>query len=95
MAAYILVDTKVTDPTRYDVYKKLAEAAIARHGGRYLVRGGEHARLEGTWSPNRIVLLEFATVEKARAFYDSTEYLVARAAREGAANMNMVVVAGL
>jgi uncharacterized protein (DUF1330 family) len=95
MAAYILVDTKVTDPSRYDTYKKLAEAAIAKHGGKYLVRGGEHSRLEGTWSPNRIVVLEFSTVEKARAFYDSTEYLAARAAREGAANMNMIVVAGL
>ena len=47
MAAYILVDCKVTDPARYEGYKKLAEAAIAQHGGRYLVRGGESALLEG------------------------------------------------
>ena len=95
MSAYILVDTKVTDPTRYDAYKKLAEVAVARHGGRYLVRGGEHAPLEGTWRPNRIVVLEFPTLERAKAFYDSAEYLAARAARAGAAEMNLVVVAGV
>ena len=95
MAAYVLVDCKVTDPLRYDTYKKLAEVAIAQYGGRYLVRGGEHARLEGTWNPSRLVVLEFPTLESARAFYDSAEYLAARAAREGAANMNIVAVAGL
>ena len=95
MAAYILVDCKVTDPVRYEKYKKLAQDAIAHHGGRYLVRGGENVLLEGTQQPNRVVVLEFPTLEKARAFYDSTEYVAARAAREGAAVMNMVAVAGL
>ena len=95
MAAYILVDGKVTDPARYETYKKLAESAVARHGGRYLVRGGEHAPLEGTWRPNRLVILEFPTLERAKAFYDSAEYVAARAARAGAAEMNIVAVAGL
>ena len=95
MAAYILVDCKVTDPVRYEKYKTLAQDAIARHGGRYLVRGGEHVLLEGTRNPARVVVLEFPTLEKARAFYDSTEYLAARAARAGAAEMNIVAVAGL
>ncbi|MEP6941825.1 MAG: DUF1330 domain-containing protein [Betaproteobacteria bacterium] len=95
MAGYILVDIKVSDPLRYEVYKKLASEAIAKHGGRYLVRGGESVLLEGTEHPNRVVVLEFPSLEKARAFYDSTEYVAARAAREGAAVMNMVAVAGL
>ena len=95
MAAYILVDCKVTDPARYEGYKKLAEAAIAKHGGRYLARGGESTLLEGTRPPNRIVVLEFPTLDRAKGFYDSAEYLAARAARAGAADMTMVVVAGL
>jgi uncharacterized protein (DUF1330 family) len=95
MAAYILVDCKVTDPIRYEKYKALAPAAIARYGGRYLARGGESAVLEGSWQPNRVVVLEFPSVEQARAFYDSPEYVEARAARKGAAQMNMVVVAGV
>jgi uncharacterized protein (DUF1330 family) len=95
MPAYILVDSKVTDPVRYEPYKKLAEIAIARHGGRYLARGGECVLLEGTRPPNRVVVLEFPTLERAKAFYESAEYLAARAARAGAAEMNIVAVAGL
>lgn len=95
MAAYVLVDCKVTDPARYDNYKKLAEVAVARHGGRYLARGGENVMLEGTRHPNRVVVLEFPTLERAKAFYDSAEYLAARAARAGAAEMQIVAVAGV
>jgi uncharacterized protein (DUF1330 family) len=94
MAAYLVVDCKVTDASRYEDYKRLAQAAVARHGGRYLVRGGETVVLEGGWQPNRIVVLEFPSLKQARAFYDSPEYAAARVARKGAAQMNMVAVAG-
>jgi uncharacterized protein (DUF1330 family) len=50
--------------------------------------------LEGGWQPNRVVVLEFPSLEQARAFYDSPEYAAARVARKGAAQMNMVAVAG-
>ncbi|HEX7272646.1 MAG TPA: DUF1330 domain-containing protein [Casimicrobiaceae bacterium] len=94
MAAYMLVDIRVTDPVQYEEYKRLASAAIARHGGRYLVRGGETVVLEGSWQPSRVVVVEFPDLRRARAFYDSPEYREARAARERAASMNMVAVAG-
>ena len=94
MAAYLVVDCKVTDASRYEDYKRLAQVAVARHGGRYLVRGGETVVLEGGWQPNRIVVLEFPSLEEARAFYDSPEYAAARVARKGSAQMNMVAVAG-
>ena len=95
MAAYLLVDCEVTDPARYDAYKSLAAVAIARHGGRYLVRGGETVVLEGDWTPRRVVVVEFPTLDAARGFYDSSDYRAARDAREGAANMQMVAVAGV
>jgi uncharacterized protein (DUF1330 family) len=94
MAAYLLVDITVTDPVQYEKYKRLAQAAIARHGGRYLVRGGETVVLEGSWQPKRVVVVEFPDLQRARAFYDSPEYREARAAREHVASMNMVAVAG-
>jgi uncharacterized protein (DUF1330 family) len=53
MAAYLLVDCEVTDPKQYDDYKRLAQAAVAQYGGRYVVRGGETVVLEGTWKPNK------------------------------------------
>jgi uncharacterized protein (DUF1330 family) len=94
MAAYVLVNVKVTDPVRYAAYRQLAQDAIAHHGGKYLARGGETAVLEGNWSPDRIVLLEFPTLDAARAFYHSPEYGAAKAARAGAAEMSMIAVAG-
>ncbi|HEY7904567.1 MAG: DUF1330 domain-containing protein [Burkholderiales bacterium] len=94
MAAYILVDCKVTDPVKYEDYKRLAQACVQSHGGKYLVRGAKAEVLEGSWTPNRVVVLEFPTLEQARAFHHSADYVAARALREGAAQMNMIVVGG-
>ena len=64
MPAYLIVDCEVTDPERYEAYKQLAPPAIAKYGGRYLVRGGDVTPLEGDWRPNRVVVLEFPDVER-------------------------------
>lgn len=95
MSAYLLVDCEVTDSARYEIYKTMAPPAIAKFGGRYLVRGGATTLLEGSWAPNRIVVLEFPDTDAARRFYDSPEYRAARAARAGAAAMNMLLVDGV
>lgn len=95
MPAYVIVDCQVTDPAKYENYKQLAPPAIAKYGGRYLVRGGAATQLEGQWRPNRVVVLEFPDVETVRRFYDSPEYRAARDVRAGAATMNMIVVEGL
>jgi uncharacterized protein (DUF1330 family) len=95
MTAYILAEIDVTDPARYEAYKTAAPAAIARHGGRYIARGGEAVTLEGDWKPKRIVVLEFPTLDAARAFYDSPEYRAARDKRKGACDMRMIAVAGV
>jgi uncharacterized protein (DUF1330 family) len=95
MAAYLLVDVEVTDPARYESYKKLAPPAIAKYGGRYLVRGGAMTSLEGDWQLGRVVVLEFPDADAARRFYDSPEYAAARAERAGAARMKMVLVEGV
>jgi uncharacterized protein (DUF1330 family) len=93
---YLIVESKVADPATYETYKTLAAAAIAQHGGRYLVRGGAAEMLEGKWTNiPRLVIVEFESVDAARRFYASPEYQAARAARQGAAEMNMLVVAGI
>lgn len=92
---YLVVESKVSDPVAYEVYKKLAQDAIAAYGGRYLVRGGAAEVLEGPWTaPQRLVIVEFDSLAQARKFYDSPEYLAARAARKDAASMNMLLVEG-
>ena len=95
MSAYVVVECEVTDPVKYEQYKQLAPAAIARHGGRYLVRGGATEILEGNWQPKRVVILEFPSLDAAKAFYDSPEYRAAREVRTGAAKMDILAVEGI
>ncbi len=93
---YLIAEAKVSDIAAYDVYKGLAQTAIAQYGGRYLVRGGTVEMLEGNWKNiPRLVIVEFDSVDQAKRFYHSPEYQAARKARENAAEMNMLVVAGI
>ena len=94
MAAYIVVDATVTDPQQFQSYRELAQVAVTQYGGRYLVRGGKTETLEGDWQPKRLVIVEFPSVDEIRLFYDSPEYLAARAARAKAADFAMLVVEG-
>ena len=94
MVAYVIVDAEILDPVKYEEYKKLTPQAIAKHGGRFLVRGGQSVVLEGDWRPNRVVVVEFPSLEAARNFYTSVEYTAARRARAGAAKMDMIAVDG-
>ena len=95
MVAYVIAEADITDPEKYEGYKKLTPGAIAAHGGRFIVRGGRTETLEGSWRPKRVVVIEFPSFEKAKAFYDSKEYLAARKAREGAATLDLILVDGV
>ena len=95
MAAYVIADVNITDPEKYEGYKKLAPEAVAVHGGKFLARGGASVVLEGSWNPNRCVIIEFPSMEQAQRFYKSAEYSAAREARKNASDFNMIVVAGL
>ncbi|HXT87750.1 MAG TPA: DUF1330 domain-containing protein [Trebonia sp.] len=95
MPAYVIVETDVTDPERYEQYKAATPAAIAAGGGRFLVRGGELAVLEGDWQPSRLVVLEFEDLAAAKRWYESEAYQAAVDLRAGAARMRMVAVQGL
>ena len=95
MSAYILASVHVTDPEKYKNYMALTPAAIDAAGGKFIVRGGNPEILEGDWSRDRVVIIEYPTREAAKAFYDSTLYAAARAEREGAAEFSMIVVDGV
>ena len=93
--AYLLVQDDVTLPDRYQEYAKHSPGIIAKHGGRYLARGGRTVTLEGQPAKSRVVVVEFPSLEQARAFYDSPEYVSARKLRDGAADAQFVVVEGI
>ena len=93
--AYVIVDIKVTDPVQYEQYRALAGPAVEAGGGRFIVRGGVTEVLEGDRVPNRVVILEFLSMDATRAWYESPQYVEARAAREGAANGSFIAVEGV
>lgn len=95
MRAYLVLNIEVTDPDRYAEYVKTAGATVAQYGGRYLVRGGRAERLEGQVEPGRVVVLEFDTIERARAWWASEEYAGPKAVRRSAANTEMILVEGV
>jgi uncharacterized protein (DUF1330 family) len=94
MTAYVIVETDVTDPEQYKQYMAASPGAVAAGGGRFLVRGGDLAVLEGDWQPSRLVVLEFDDLEAAKRWYDSQAYREARKLREGAAHFRAVAVQG-
>jgi len=89
--AYLVVDARSSDPERMADYRRLAQIAVEAHGGRYLVRGAPYETLEGRWQPQRLVVLEFPSMEAARGFYDSPDYKAARAARAGVSDFDMLL----
>ncbi len=94
MPAYILTEIEVHDPVRYEDYKKMVQPTLDVYDGRFLVRGGKVETLEGTWAPKRVVVVEFPSVEKAKAWWGSTEYAEAKALRHATAKSEMIVVEG-
>lgn len=95
MPAYVVAEIEVEDPVRYEEYKKLAPTAIAAYGGRYVARGGRTEVLEGAWSPQRLVIVEFPTLARAQEWWDSPEYAPAKALRQSCARAKLIVLDGL
>ena len=95
MAAYVIAEVDVHDTALFEEYRKIVPATIAQYGGKYLVRGGASESKEGGWTPKRVVLLEFPTMDQARKWYHSAEYAPALAMRLKAAKNRMVIVEGV
>ena len=95
MPAYLIADIDVTDPEGYAEYRRTVGASIAAFGGRFLARGGTTVSLEGNWKPKRLVIVEFASMERLQAWYDSPEYAPALALRKRASVSSLVMTEGI
>jgi uncharacterized protein (DUF1330 family) len=95
MAAYVIVNVDVREPERYKEYVAAVPATLAPFGGRFLVRGGRAERLEGSYEPRRMVVLEFATAAQARAWWSSDMYAAAKALRQATATTDLILVDGI
>ena len=95
MAAYLIAEIDVHDASGYEEYRRLAGLTFSAFGGRFLVRGGSTEAIEGDWSPPRMVIIEFPSAERARAWWASPEYSVARAIRQRTAATRMLLADGV
>ena len=95
MAAFVIANVTIEDPVRYEDYKRMVPATIAAFGGRFVARGGHVETLEGDWRPDRLVILEFPSVERARAWWNSPEYAEARALRQATSRGSLIIVEGV
>ena len=95
MPAYVISDIQPLDPDAIRAYRDLAEATIAKYGGRYIVRGGAIDHVEGAWNPTMLVIVEFPTMDRAREWYQSPDYAEALTLRQPALQRNLIFVEGI
>ena len=95
MPAYVIVEVAITDPVAYEEYKKLTPASVTAYDGRFVVRGGKTISIEGDWNPERIVVLEFPDMERAKEWWNSEQYTIAKEIRHAAAKSRMLFVEGV
>jgi uncharacterized protein (DUF1330 family) len=95
MPAYLISQIEVHDPVGYEQYRKLVPPSLGKYGGKFIARGGRIDVLEGDWSPRRVVICEFESIERAREWYESEEYRPAMEIRQKTATAKIIVVDGL
>lgn len=94
MTAYVIAQLSVHDAETFDAYRKQVPATIAAYGGRYVVRGGPVDVLEGDLPHSRIVVLEFPSMDQAKAWHGSTIYEGPKALRQASADGLVFLVEG-
>jgi uncharacterized protein (DUF1330 family) len=95
MLAYVIARVEVTDWDKYNEYLKVGPGTIAKYGGRFIARAGEVAVLEGPEETRRLVILEFPSLAKAKAWYNSKEYQDAKKLRAGASIGSLIAIDGV
>lgn len=95
MAAYIIANVDVKDAERIKEYTSATPEVISKYNGRFIVRGGDVTIVEGTWKPKRLVVLEFDTLENAKAFWHSEDYQPLKELRQQLADTEMIIVDGI
>lgn len=93
--AYYIADFELTDAEAIKPYSAKVESTFKPYGGRFIVRGGDPVPLEGRSPRGRLVVIEFDSMEKAQAWYNSTPYAELRPIRQKASHSNTYLVQGL
>ncbi len=92
---YLMADVRIDDMDEYKKYMQRAKPVAERHGGEYLVRGGDFTTLEGDYfKPRRLVLIRFPDKQSCEAFYADPDYQEARAIRLPVSDMVLIAMEG-
>jgi len=99
---FVVLDITVNDPIIYEQYRINVEPIIQKYGGKYLVRSGGMAfdkdpdvkviPVEGNWNPDRLIVIEWNSIEELQKFTNSEEYKKVAELREKSATTKSIIV---
>jgi uncharacterized protein (DUF1330 family) len=89
---YVILTETIKDPEGMKAYAQAAGSAMG--GVNVLAVDRAPKVLEGSWHGDQTVVLEFESVDAARAWYESEGYQKAAKLREAAADCNVVILSG-
>jgi uncharacterized protein (DUF1330 family) len=96
MAAYAIGRLQLRDPSWTAEYMPKTAELVEKHGGKYIVRGGQMERLEGEGDlPSGMVVLEFPSMEQAQAWYNDPDYAPLIKLRQSGADLDFILVDGV
>jgi uncharacterized protein (DUF1330 family) len=97
MPAYLIAEHTITDREKFEEYRVKVGPLIAKHGGRYITKGGSQSVLEkenAVWQPERVVIIEFPDMASLNAWYNSPEYQPLIAIRRASARDMLITLEG-
>lgn len=94
MPVYLIIDINVQDPELYAEYTAQVLPLVERYGGSYLIRGGEVFPVSGDWHPERLVLVQFETMDLVQDFLTSPEYQALIPLRQRASISRSIIAEG-
>jgi uncharacterized protein (DUF1330 family) len=93
MSVYYIAEHIITDPVKFEQYRVEVAPMIAGYGGRYITKAGSHRFPERPhWRPERVVIIEFPTMERLEAWYGSPEYQPLMALRKQSTDEQDMVI---
>ena len=93
LPGYVVAEVDVTDPATFAKYGEKTPATVEQYGGHYIIRGGKNTSIEGD-APKRFVVIQFDSVEKAKAWEDSPEYSALKPIRHSSAKSRVFIIEG-
>jgi uncharacterized protein (DUF1330 family) len=93
LPGYVVAEVDVTDPATFKQYSDKAPGTIEQYGGHYVIRNGKNTSIEGD-APKRFVVIQFESVEKAKAWEDSPEYTAIKPIRHSSAKSRVFIIEG-